>query len=140
MLPSVKEKIKEISSNEAEEISAAEKEHRKEKPMYATPWWYQFLLLVKRDFVVTVRNPRVTISQLVITLILSLIVSTIFLNIGNDQEGIQLRAGVLCWIIMAQGFTSEYVMDIFKTIQQNSKLTSRKTYLSFSTTLFLFFV
>ena len=139
MLPSVQEKVRTISNVEAEEISVAEKEHRREKPMYATPWWYQFLLLAKRDFVMTIRNPRVTISQLVITLILSLLVvnktkgtithllkqflevnfvcfskSTIFLNINNDQEGIQLRAGVLCWIIMSQGFTSEYVMDTCK--------------------------
>lgn len=74
MLPSVQEKVKTISNIEAEEISAAEKEHRREKPMYATPWWYQFVLLAKRDFVMTIRNPRVTISQLVITLILSLLV------------------------------------------------------------------
>lgn len=83
MLPSVQEKVRTISNVEAEENSAAVKEHRREKPMYATPWWYQFLLLTKRDFVMTVRNPRVTLSQLVITLVLSLLVVSIYLNTDN---------------------------------------------------------
>ena len=83
ILPSVQEKVRSVNALEAEEIAVSDKEHRRKKPMYATPWWYQFLLLTKRDFIMTVRNPRVTVSQLIITLALSLLVVN---NITKQKE------------------------------------------------------
>ena len=77
---------------------------------YATPWWYQTYLLTIRNIKTAWRDPRLIVSQMISTLLLSGILATFFLNINNPGAAIQNRAGLLVWMIMNEAFTTEYVM------------------------------
>lgn len=81
---------------------------------YASSFWKQSQVLAVRTFIQTIRNPMVTYAQLGQTLFISLLVGTIYWQIGNDQGSIQDRVGALFFMMTNQAFGMIASLNICK--------------------------
>lgn len=70
-------------------------------PIYTQLHW-----LLKRSFLDILRDPLKTTSRIAQTIILSLLIGLVYLNLDLDQSGIQSRQGVLFFIAVNQAMLS----------------------------------
>lgn len=56
------------------------------KGKYATPFWWQVLILIIRTFIVFVKNPSVYWARVLMYFLLALMMGTLFFQISNDQK------------------------------------------------------
>jgi len=73
----------------------------KKKPFF----WTQFLLLLWRQTLQTSRDPKATYVGLIGTIIQSIFIGLIFLQLSLDQSGVQNRLGAMFLIMMSTFFT-----------------------------------
>jgi len=71
-------------------------------PIRGPPQIYRFFLLLIRSFLMTFRNPMMTYARLIQTVVLSLMVGLIYLDLGHNQASIQNREGALFFILTNQ--------------------------------------
>jgi len=72
-------------------------------PRDIIPWHRQFGILCERAFKDQVRRWRTLLIQLVETVIIAILVGTVFLKIGNDQVSVTKRQSVLFFCCVNQG-------------------------------------
>ena len=53
---------------------------------YATPFWYQTIVLMLRTFIVFIKNPSVYWARVLMYFLLALMMGTLFFQISNDQK------------------------------------------------------
>lgn len=69
---------------------------------YATPWYIQLSQLLKRSVRNNIRTPRTSYVGLIQTVILAVIIGSIFFQIPNTQTGFRSKAGVIFFTIINQ--------------------------------------
>ena len=69
-------------------------------------WCYQLGLLIKRNFLNTIRLPQTSYVKLIVTVITALFTIILFQNCGGDLAGVQNRNGALFFITMTIAFNS----------------------------------
>ena len=72
---------------------------------FATGFFKQFKELLVRHFRGTIRNPMVSVVGIIQSLVMAVIVGSIFYQIGYSQAGIQSRAGALFFVMMFGAFS-----------------------------------
>jgi len=80
---------------------------------YASPWFHQAYVLSKRTLINNLRNPYLLRTQYALTIVLAMLIGTIYWHVGNDLPGVQNRAGSLFFIISLLSFASMSSIDIF---------------------------
>ena len=65
---------------------------------YATPFWYQTIVLMLRTFIVFIKNPSVYWARVLMYFLLALMMGTLFFQISNDQK-VLLLYGVFLLIV-----------------------------------------
>ena len=69
-----------------------------------TSWWTQFTTLLSRNAHILIRDPSLTIARFFETIVLSVFVGLVFLQLGDDQAGITNRLSVVFLVIMNECF------------------------------------
>jgi len=72
-------------------------------PREMVPWHHQFLILCQRTFQDHKRRWRAVIVQLIETVLMAILVGTVFLQIGTNQVSISKRQSVLFFCAVNQG-------------------------------------
>lgn len=80
---------------------------------YPTPFYYQFIVLFSRSFFHKLREPAAVMSQAVYSIVLPLIVGSIFWQIGFDQNSIFDRASGIAFIVLLQTFMAFDIILLF---------------------------
>eukprot|EP01066_Platyproteum_vivax_P018496 Platyproteum_vivax@DN7556_c0_g1_i3.p1 len=70
--------------------------------IYTANWLVQFTTLLYRAVLTTLRNPILTVVQLVQAIVLGVITGLIYLQLKNDQAGVQNRNGAIFFILINQ--------------------------------------
>lgn len=70
-----------------------------------TSWWTQFKTLLSRNMHIIIRDPSLTIARFFETLVLSVLVGLVFLQLGFDQSGITNRLSVVFLVMMNECFS-----------------------------------
>jgi ABC-type multidrug transport system ATPase subunit len=86
--PDVVARTKELEDAAIAERRRKKQQKEKEPPEYSAPWLLQTAILVKRNTQGLIRDPRVFLSQLFTTVLLAVVISTMFISIGFDQRAI----------------------------------------------------
>ncbi|XP_071470534.1 broad substrate specificity ATP-binding cassette transporter ABCG2-like [Marmota flaviventris] len=89
----------------------------REEITYVTSFGHQLIHITRRSFQNLVGHPRPWIVQLIGTLILGLVVGVTFLLLRDHCTEIQIRAGVLFFLMVYQCLSSVSVMEFF--VNQN---------------------
>jgi hypothetical protein len=69
-------------------------------------WCYQFGLLLKRNFLNTIRLPETSYVKLIVTIITAIFTIILFQNCDGTIQGVQNRNGALFFITMTIAFNS----------------------------------
>uniref|UniRef100_A0A8D2J0F9 ABC transporter domain-containing protein n=1 Tax=Varanus komodoensis TaxID=61221 RepID=A0A8D2J0F9_VARKO len=80
---------------------------------YANGFFTQLHWVSQRSLKNLIRNPQASVAQVFVTVVLALIVGTIFFDVKLDQSGIQNRVGSLFFIITNQCFSSVSAVELF---------------------------
>ncbi|KAH9981076.1 ABC-2 type transporter-domain-containing protein [Lactifluus volemus] len=80
---------------------------------YATPLWYQVKLVVARNALSLWRSPAYIFTRLFSHLIVSLMVSLPFLQLGNSTRDLQYRVFGIFWVIVLPGLVIPQLEPIF---------------------------
>jgi len=80
---------------------------------YASTWPQQVWILSKRTLIHNFRNPYLLRTQYIMTIVLSLLLGTIFWHLSSDLQGVQDRAGSLFFMIALLSFSSMSSIDTF---------------------------
>lgn len=70
-----------------------------------TSWWTQFKTLLSRNMHIIIRDPSLTIARFFETIVLSVLVGLVFLQLGLDQSGITNRLSVVFLVMMNECFS-----------------------------------
>jgi ABC-type multidrug transport system permease subunit len=70
------------------------------------PWCYQFGLLLKRNFLNTIRLPQTSYVKLAVVVVTALFTVILFYNVDDNLQGVQNRNGALFFITMTIAFNS----------------------------------
>ncbi|KAH3765451.1 ABC transporter [Pelomyxa schiedti] len=82
-------------------------------PRVGASWPKQTYLLCKRTFTDLVRNPNIIGAQLFSALFMSILVGTLYLGLGNSQNSINNRAGVLFFLTIHFAFSQQWEMEMW---------------------------
>ncbi|XP_062989272.1 broad substrate specificity ATP-binding cassette transporter ABCG2-like isoform X2 [Elgaria multicarinata webbii] len=80
---------------------------------YANSFFTQLYWVSQRSLKNLIRNPQASVAQVFVTIVLALIVGTIFFCVKLDQSGIQNRVGSLFFIITNHCFSSMSAIELF---------------------------
>lgn len=69
-------------------------------------WFYQLGLLIKRNFLNTIRLPQTSYVKLIVTVITAVFAIILFSNIDGTLQGVQNRNGALFFITMTIAFNA----------------------------------
>jgi len=69
-------------------------------------WWYQLGLLLRRNFLNTVRLPQTSYVKLIVTIITAIFTIILFQNCDGTIQGVQNRNGALFFMTMTIAFNS----------------------------------
>ena len=69
-------------------------------------WFYQLGLLMKRNFLNTLRLPQTSYVKLIVTIITAAFTIILFQNINGTPQGVQNRNGALFFICMTIAFNA----------------------------------
>jgi ABC-type multidrug transport system permease subunit len=69
-------------------------------------WWYQLSLLLKRNFLNTIRLPQTSYVKLIVTIITAIFTIILFQNCDGTIQGVQNRNGALFFMTMTIAFNS----------------------------------
>ncbi|TFY58327.1 hypothetical protein EVG20_g8195 [Dentipellis fragilis] len=107
------EKVKkEIADIKAKALAKGE-EGSKKHSMYATPFIYQLQIVVARNFRALWRSPEYVFTRLFSHLIVSLLVSLPFLQLGNSAQDLQYRVFGIFFASILPGLVIPQLMPIF---------------------------
>uniref|UniRef100_A0A3P8U467 ATP-binding cassette, sub-family G (WHITE), member 2a n=1 Tax=Amphiprion percula TaxID=161767 RepID=A0A3P8U467_AMPPE len=82
---------------------------------YNTSFLTQFRWVLKRTFRNLMLNPQTSVAQVAVTLFLALVIGAIFLNVQENESGIQNRFGALFFVTVNQCFSSLSSAELFIT-------------------------
>jgi ABC-type multidrug transport system permease subunit len=80
---------------------------------YASSWPTQFRVLAKRTLLHNFRNPYLIRTQYILTVLLAILIGTIYWHVTDDIPGTQNRAGSLFFMIALLSFGSMSSIDTF---------------------------
>jgi len=69
-------------------------------------WWYQLGLLLRRNFLNTIRLPQTSYVKLIVTIITAIFTIILFQNCDGTIQGVQNRNGALFFMTMTIAFNS----------------------------------
>lgn len=104
-----------------------------DKPLRATQsWCQQFRILTKRSFNAQIRQWKLIVVSVIQTIVMSILIGTVFLRIGHYQSSITKRQPVLFFCVINQGVFGS--MQMINSFPSERILTLREraagTYLS----------
>jgi ATP-binding cassette subfamily G (WHITE) protein 2 len=110
----------------AGEAAAAEPTAEAKLPhiTYRSAWWVQFSLLFWRSFNEIRRNKMATGIKFVTTIFFALILAAIYQDLGDDQNSIQDRIGLLFFITINQCFGAMF--GVLNTFPEERKVVNRE--------------
>lgn len=83
------------------------------KGKYANGTWYQTLVLMRRTFVVFLKNPAIYWARIAMYFMLALMMGTLFFQISDKQDSIQDRISVLFFSVAFLTFMSIAAVPAF---------------------------
>ncbi|XP_060575749.1 protein white-like isoform X1 [Ruditapes philippinarum] len=92
---------KEINSSSRSSLLVSESSDR-----YGSPWYEQFAAVLTRSWKTTLREPMVMRVRLVQTIVLSIVLGLIYLQLNHDQEGVMNINGVIFLILINMTVTN----------------------------------
>jgi ATP-binding cassette subfamily G (WHITE) protein 2 len=69
-------------------------------------WWHQFTILLQRCFKEQIRSRSVIITTMIQSILMAILIGTVFLQIGDSQSSIVRRQPVLFFCVINQGIFS----------------------------------
>eukprot|EP00993_Chasmostoma_nieuportense_P001445 NODE_2327_length_1210_cov_40.384118_g2213_i0.p1 GENE.NODE_2327_length_1210_cov_40.384118_g2213_i0~~NODE_2327_length_1210_cov_40.384118_g2213_i0.p1 ORF type:complete len:368 (+),score=98.38 NODE_2327_length_1210_cov_40.384118_g2213_i0:3-1106(+) len=89
------------------------------RPAKPAPFGVQLVALIRRTLVSVFRQPMLTRVRLFQTLFLGLLLGAIYFDLGNDQQSIQMRQGLIFFTLVNQSFTPLLgVLHVFPTVSR----------------------
>ena len=93
-------KISKLKKFDFEKISNNKQEETEHPRKYNSKYSSQFYWLLLRQFRTDLRNPIATKVLLMQTIVIGAFLGLIFLQLANNQVGVQNKIGVLCLIAL----------------------------------------
>jgi hypothetical protein len=78
----------------------------------AASFWEQFSILSQRTLINLYRNPMLLVMHYSISILLGLLLGTLFWNVSNDLAGVQNRLGSLFFMCALLGFASLSSLEV----------------------------